>query len=159
EAGKKGKEPVDLGADKVVRQLPAAAERVVAGGGGRYLILHLPSLRQLVVFDATQARIVKYLPLAEDTVHFAAGMDRLFVYLPTANVLQRYNLNTFEKEATLPFPVPGQVSALVMGSASRGPLVAAAPGSKKTGGLYFLDPVTLKEMDYQIGDKGRGLFD
>src|SRR5207244_3136932 len=104
--------------------LPGAVEQLVVGGGGRYIILHLPSKRQLAVFDANEARVVKYLPLAEDAVKIAAGKDKLFVVLLKNNLIVRYNLRTFEKEVTAQFPVPGaEIFVALMGSHSHGPLV------------------------------------
>ena len=38
---------------KTVR-LPASIKDIVAGGGGRYLIMHLAQLRQLAIFDTSK---------------------------------------------------------------------------------------------------------
>jgi hypothetical protein len=110
--------------------------------------LHLPRERKLAIFDVNEAKITKYLPVAEDDVKFAAGRDKLVVYLPTANVFQRWNLNTMEKEATISSPAKGTAKAVVMGSASAGPLVVAADD-----GLQFFDPVTFKETGDGVLDQ------
>ena len=40
-------------------KLAGPAEKVVAGGGGRYLLFHLKKLRQLAVLDVNAAKVVK----------------------------------------------------------------------------------------------------
>ena len=142
--------PAPLAGEQATVNLPSAVQRSCAGGGGRYLILHLPQQRKLAVFDSNEAKIVKYLPVAEDTVYFAAGLDKLFVGLPSNNVLQRWDLKTFEKEVTVASPVP--VKDLAMGSASCEPLVVQ---SGEEGGLTFLDPQTFKKSDYRTAGVGR----
>jgi hypothetical protein len=136
---------------KNVKQLPSTFSDVALGGGGRFIILHLPQERKLAIFDTSTAEIAKYLPVAEDKVLFAANLDKLIVYLPGANVFQRYNLNTFEREATVPSPITATVAKMLMGSASRGPLVVfctgRAFGNSEAG---VLDPVTLKPLDVQL---------
>ncbi len=122
---------------------------VCVGGGGRYLILHLPDLRQLAVFDANEARIVKRLPVDQNIVQFAAGLDKLFVALPASNIIQRWDLKTLEREAVMPATVP--IKRLAMGSATQEPLIAQT-GDEGT--LVFIDPLTLKKSDYFTADDG-----
>ena len=139
-----------------MRPLPDTVDNVTVGGGGRFLIFHLPKLRQLAVFDANEAKIVKYLPLAEDNVKVAAGLDKLFIALPVSHVLQRWSLTTFEKEITVPNPVSGSVAKMLMGSATRGPLVIGITGSPA--GALFLDPETFKEADYHLAERAGGFL-
>jgi hypothetical protein len=157
--------PAPFEGERVTVRLPAAVQSVCVGGGGRYLILHLPQQRKLAVFDANAAKVVKYLPVAEDNVLFTAGLDKLIVALPNSNVLQRWDLGTFERDVTVPAPMP--VKALAMGSGTRAPLVvmsAEGQGPWDQGRVVCLDPRTFKEGDYQIraggnpffGDDGRG---
>jgi hypothetical protein len=162
--------PPDLPAEKVVKDLPAPVDDVAVGGAGRFLILRLVGLRQLAIFDVNEGKIVKYLPTTEDGVKIAAGMDRLIVVAPVARTLERWNLLTFEKEASVAVPVPGTVETLLMGSASNGPLYVALSGEgvKNQGhdgprfagqGCTFLDPLTFKVLPYPVhryhGMRGR----
>src|SRR5262249_18008072 len=126
---------------------------VCVGGAGRFLILRLPQQRKLAIFDANEAKIVKYLPVAEDTVKVAAGRDKLFVFLPGANVIQRYSLAGFEKEATVPAPTSGRLFQVLMGSASQGPLLLTTGDGPQ---LLFLDPRTLKPLAVDLPDGPRG---
>jgi hypothetical protein len=138
-----------LDADRLVRKLPGTVADVAVGGGGRFLVLHIPSQRQLAVFDVNEARVVKYLPVPEDNVAIAAGMDKLIVALPNARVLQRWSLTTFEREATAQQDFPGTVDSLTMGSASSGPLLVGLASRQEfgqTSGL-FVDPATFKQIE------------
>jgi predicted Zn finger-like uncharacterized protein len=134
---------------KVRVSLPGAVHDVCVGGGGRFLILHLPDQRQLGVFDCNEAKIVKYLPLAEDNVLFAAGMTKLLVVLPDKNLIQRWDLTTLQREVTVPLPIPGKVCSVVMGSACDGALILGGPSLRAFGALplCFIDVETLKEIE------------
>jgi hypothetical protein len=139
--------------DKEVKQLPDTVGDVVVGGGGRFLIFHLPKARKLAVFDANEKKVTKYLPVAEDSVKIAACQDKLLVILPTANVIQRYSLETFEREVAVQSPTSNTVGLALLGSASRGPLVLFGEG-KGVGQteVLFLDPYTLKAIpDLKLG--------
>jgi hypothetical protein len=131
--------------------LPGKVADVAVGGNGRYLILQIPSERKLAVFDANKAKVVKYLPLADDTVRFTAGMHDLIVAYPAASVLQRWNLSTLEREATVTSPERRGLKLLVMGHASRGPLLVNQGNE-----VAFLDPHTLKELDLKLENGALG---
>jgi S1-C subfamily serine protease len=136
------KPPVIAGL-KIEREFPDTIGDVVAGGGGQYLFLHLPNLRQIAMFDVSEANVVHYFPAAEE-VQFAAGATKLVVALGTANVIQRWDLASKERELSI--PVSGTVESLTMGSASEGPILVR--GAK---GFEFLDVASLKplEMKYE----------
>ncbi|MFO0966319.1 MAG: MJ0042-type zinc finger domain-containing protein [Gemmataceae bacterium] len=153
--------PAPLKADKEERALPSSAKTLAVGGGGRFVILHLPRERKLAVFDANEAKIVKYLPLGEDDVKFAAGMDRLLVVMPATKVVQRWNLLTLEKEVTAPLPtMDGRIKQVCMGHASNGPLCLISGDERFSGAMIFLDPFTLKRIDYDwAGGIRGGIFD
>jgi hypothetical protein len=127
----------------LVRNLPEIASDICLAGGGRYLIVHLPRQRKLAIFDVNEAAIVRFIPLAEDNVVYAAGLDKLVVCLPKKGVLERYDLNTGEKELTRPEPAVSEASSLLMGAASRGPLVA---------NRVFLNLSTLKPLGITTTD-------
>jgi hypothetical protein len=143
EPGKGAIKVAPLKEDREERTLPSAAGDVCAGGGGRFLILHLVRDRKLALFDVNSAKVVKYFAVAEDDIKFAAGRDKLFVAYPTSELLVRYSLATFEKELTVPLPGKGKVHCLAMGSGSTTPLLLG-----RTSGPIFLDPTNLKEVAY-----------
>jgi hypothetical protein len=129
------------------RELPGPVADVAAGGGGRYLVLHLATLRKLAVFDAEEGRVAHYVSLPEDRALFAAGQDQLVVLLPESRQLLRYDLATGRLDLTAPLPVTGRPVAAHMGAASRGPLVihwTGTPQPPETFALRAFDPTTLR---------------
>jgi hypothetical protein len=149
--------PPALTEERVVRPLPSAISDVAVGGGGRFLILHLPRDRKLAIFDVNEAKVVKYLSFTDD-VKFAASMDKLLVALPDKKSLARYGLTTFECEATVLLAGEGQVLSLTLGSASNGPLLVQQGARPRwPSSLSFFDIASLKplevrwEADNQLG--------
>ncbi|QEL13462.1 hypothetical protein [Limnoglobus roseus] len=140
--------------DGATVNLPESADAMCVGGGGRYLIFRLPRNRQLAVFDTVHGRVIKYLPIAEDAALFAAGMSKLYILHPAANVFQRWNLSTFEKEATVANSLAGPPTRMLMGHATDGPLYVA--GQNVTSKQYaFLDPTTFRQVEIKY-EGGRG---
>src|SRR5262249_4113745 len=148
-----GIRPPALGADRVERLLPAPVADVAVGGGGRYLILHLPSQKKLSVFDVTEARVVQYIPAEADKVRFAAGLDKLLVVLDSKTV-ERWGLASLKKEDSAELPFKAAVHSAAMGSASNGPLVLGGPEMRGPNGLplRFLNVETLREAAYKVGE-------
>ncbi len=99
-----------LAVDGAEVKLPGTADRVCYGGGGRYVIFRIPSVKQIAVLDLSLGKVAKYIPMVEDAALFAAGMNKLYVYSPNAAVFQRWDLATFEKEATVPNPYSLQLA-------------------------------------------------
>jgi hypothetical protein len=133
-----------LAEDRVVKKLPEAFTDVAVGGGGRYLVFHMPKLKKLALFDFNELRVTKYIPLAEDDVAFTAGLDCVVVGLKKAGKLERWSLTTFELEKSGPPPFQEDLKAVVMGHGSNGPLVANG---------YFLDLATFKQLPLVNKDK------
>jgi len=136
--------PPALTEDKVVKRLPDVFTDVAAGGGGRYLIFHMPKLKKLAVFDVNEARVTKYIPLAEEDIVFTAGLDSVVIGLKAANKLERWSLTTFELEKSAPPPFNENVNSVVMGHACNGPLIVNG---------FFVDLATFRQLPV-FGDKG-----
>jgi hypothetical protein len=133
-------QPLQLAQEQQEQRLPGAIADVAVGGAGRFLILHLPEQHQLAIFDAREARVVKYLPVGSEQIQFAAGLSKLIVVLPDQNLVQRWDLGTFERETILPLSVKGPIRSIALGSASAGPVLVCG------GEAVFLDLVTLKPV-------------
>ena len=133
--------PPDVEGDKVVKTLPAIASDIAVGGGGRYLVVYLQKLKKLAIFDVNEAKIARYIPLSEDKVVYAAGLDKLVIGLTEKGILERWNLKTGEKELTRPTPGGADVTKVLMGSASRGPVLV---------NNSFLDLDTLKPLPIKL---------
>jgi hypothetical protein len=148
--------PTPLNGDKATVQVPASIADLCVGGGGRFLIMHLPTQRNLAIFDVNEGKIVKYLPLADDRVLFAAGMDKLLIVLPDKNLVQRWSLSTFERELNAPLVVTEKVFTASMGSASGGCLILGGPELRGGSGLplRFIDVATLKEVEAETREGG-----
>jgi hypothetical protein len=147
--------------DVVIRKMPAPIANVAVGGGGRYLILHLPRLSKLAVFDVNKARVSKLLPAPDANLKFTAGLDKLVVLLPGSSTLQCWSLKTLELERSVPCPVKGQVLALALGSASSHPvllLVKETTSAAPT--LSFVSLDKLERRDLVLARRGphHGLF-
>src|SRR5205807_1775125 len=96
-----------------------------------------------------------YFPVSGDDVKIAAGIDKLIMVYPGTRVIQRWSLVTRERELTSTISVD-KVQAVVMGSASHGPLVLTG-GERFGGQATFLDLKTLKPLDFKrTGDGHRG---
>lgn len=120
--------------------LPGAVSRSCVGAGGRFIFLLIPDVKKLAVFDVEKLKITKYVTVTQEDVHIAAGIDKLFIAYPDQGKLERYELSTFRKEVTAKLPVDGQIGAMLMGSASTGPLYLCG-----TDGMRALDPIALTE--------------
>lgn len=116
---------LSVGQDKPNRvecTLPAKVADLSAGGSGRWLVLHLPELRQLAVFDVVTGKIIGRIDLTEDAVLFAAGLAKLIVVLPNLKKIERWDLKTQEREASRTIPLDGVIESIGLGSAATGPL-------------------------------------
>jgi hypothetical protein len=152
-AGPAGIRPPPLDDDQVVRKLPSAIADVGVGGGGRYLILHIPKEHKLAVFDVSTADFAGQIPVNEDEAQFAAGLEDVVVLLPRAGTIERWSLNTGQRDAAAALPIKGVVKAVGMGSASKGPLLVHwAVGTKELDRAFFslIDVQTMKLMANEI---------
>ncbi len=137
-------------ADRAEIKLPGTVDMTCFGGGGRYVLLRIPSEKKVAVLDVCEGKVTKYLPIPEDGALIAAGNEHLFVFAPTANIMQRWNLTTFEKEATVAYPLKDTPRHLLVGHATDGPLFVVGPNQA-------LDSKTFKEVELGAEGNGRGM--
>jgi mono/diheme cytochrome c family protein len=130
--------------ERVVVDLPEPFEQVRSGGGGRFLIFHLKKARKLAIFDVLQAKIVREIDLPDDDVRFAAGRDKLLIVLPGQKLIQRWSLQTFAREKTVPVPDDRPVRIARMGSDAPGPL-----GLWTGGKIILLDVEKMAPLDVE----------
>jgi Trypsin-like peptidase domain len=136
--------------DRATRAMPGAIDDVCVGGDGRYLILHFPQLHKLGVFDVNALKITGYIPVEDDNAQFAAGMTKLLVALPEQRLLQRWDLATLLREASVPYQGNHKIQHLAMGSASQGPLLLSASDGPAASELVFFDVGTLKPIPLEF---------
>lgn len=125
-------------------KLPGAVDDVCVGGGGRYLIAQLKTLKQVAIVDVADKKVVKYLPIDDDQFRIAAGKTKLIVAMCSKNMLTRYDLATGNREETVALVGPG-IEGLAMGAASEGPLFIGHPTHSDLTPV-FLDLRTLKPL-------------
>jgi hypothetical protein len=134
-----------------VLTLPGRAGTVVAGGGGRFLVMTFPQRKEVGVFDVNEARLTHVLAVDEGDCHIAAGMNKLLVLYPAKGELLRFDLLTGAVEERRPFAVQ-KVSAFCMGSASAGPLLVCDASDARLVDIVSFDTEILP------GTKGSGHF-
>src|SRR5262249_49549219 len=66
--------PAEFAGEMLTVDLPAQVADVAVGGGCRFLVLHLPKVRQLAIFDVSEAKIKNTINVDDDSVLFGAGM-------------------------------------------------------------------------------------
>ena len=150
--------PAEMASAHVEVPLPGQARDVCVGGGGRYLIFHVPTARKLVVFDTSTLKVARTLAVTTDDLLFAAGMDRLVVVYPAEKTIVRYALATLKYEADAALETPQRPTFAAMGSGTAGPLILGGVPSQKNASrmaLTFLDLETFKEVKI---DKAEGDF-
>jgi chaperonin cofactor prefoldin len=143
-----GIRPNQMQQDKIVYDLSASFDDVVVAAGGRYLVFQINSLKKLAFFDVNEGKITEYVSLEDTDMRFTAGAESFYIALRRENVIQRWSLKDFKKELTVKLPFENPVDAIVMGSASIGPIYA---GAKHAPGV-FLNPKTLKPLPYEVLD-------
>jgi hypothetical protein len=164
--------PAAITSPHVEVPLPGQARDVCVGGGGRYLVFHVPTARKLVVFDTGTLKVVGHVSLPTDDLLFAAGMDKLVVIYPTDKLIVRYGLiprpakdsppkpegPPLKTEADAPLEMLQRPIFAVMGSATAGPVILGGiPGQNNASkmALTFLDIESFKEVKI---DKAEGDF-
>lgn len=136
--------------DKTILKLAGAVEDVIPGAGGKLLILHLRKLRKLAVFDTSARKLIGYLPLPSDDVLVGAGLEKLIVIVRDQNLIQRWDLQTLEKETTVALPAAGGIVGIASGHASTKPMLLVTDFAGRT-----LDQYTLKIVDITVnGERG-----
>ena len=133
---------------KHLLKLPATIDDICVGGGGRYLVAQMTSLKQAAIIDVLEKRVVKLLLIDDERFCIAAGNTKLVVALISKNILTRYDLATGARELAVVHS--GKlINTMAMGSASEGPLFVGAPNSYNLIPT-FLDLSTLKAVSITV---------
>ena len=91
---------------------------LVAGAGGRFLVLHLADIRKLAIFDVVDLKVRGYINLAAEPALIAAGWRHILVGYPDQNSIHRYSAETLALERTISSPFSKKLTNLVMGYSS-----------------------------------------
>lgn len=136
--------------------LPAEAEQAEVAGAGQYWVLKLRNTPALVVVDLFTGEIAKYIPLPSPAFTFGAGGNRAVVHLRDDNILQAYDLTTFERVKSKPNPFGRGISHILMGDGRGGRAIVrhnaggSQPGRFQAG---LLDTERLVELEPQLANQ------
>jgi len=139
--------PPTLSAKQVRIALPAKFDDACLGGGGRYLVLHLPSESKLAVFDVSKARVVGAIPTGGGQTLFTAGQDHVVIVKPSDGILQRYDLSGLQRQHTVKATWAGEhpLTLVAMGHASQGPVLVGL-GQYRSGSRRYRSRATLLDL-------------
>jgi hypothetical protein len=118
-----------IAADGATIELGGKAGAVAVGGGGKYLIMHIPDRGELKLFDASKGDVTATVNGVDTTsdIKLAAGVSRAFLYVPSTGVLRVYSLPTLRHEFDTGAPMTGATS-IAMGSRTNGPMLMVGNG-------------------------------
>ena len=119
--------------------LPSPISDVAAAQDARSLLLHLKELKKLAVFDVIDLKIRGYIDLDEDKALFAGGSRYVLVACPGENLIQRYSVETLQKERTIANSF-GDIASITMGRSSPGlALIVSSGDSRSTSNIMAFD--------------------
>jgi S1-C subfamily serine protease len=143
-----GARAVVTGKNVKMVELPSTPIASVAvGGGGNYLVLHLPGQKKLAIFDVMRRRLAHSIDLSEDKALFAAGASKLMILYPASGIVERWALRNPVKEASSTLVMKVPAIAVTMGSASEGPLTISGSNHPILGETVFLDIWKLQRIE------------
>ncbi|QEG01250.1 hypothetical protein Mal15_53260 [Stieleria maiorica] len=136
--------------EKRVLPMPAAITDIVIAGGGRRILVVMRHVKSIAVLDAVEGSIIKRLPLASDNILVAGTLNHIIIFDRANDRIERWSLNTLQKEASAKTPFSGVVKAVAAGYASDGPVLVHGDDLAASGSFSTLDVITLKEQAVRI---------
>lgn len=101
--------------------LPAPVEKVVVAGGGKYLLLHFPTISKLGLFNVELGKITHAITLRGNP-KIAAGAEHAVVLSEKNGMIARLRLSDLKLDARGQLPNWNNIVDMTMGSASAGPI-------------------------------------
>lgn len=131
-------------------RLPSQLASITLAAGGQLILLRLQGIPGVAVYDIQKKDIVKMIRFDHAKFVFGAGGNRLVVYFSDINVLQTWDLTTFEKLRTKPNPKGPQITGIMMGhSNGKQAVVTYSGGGYRNPRLrYILDVEALAEVPF-----------
>lgn len=129
-------------------ELPDVYSDVDVACGGKYLIFTIDKTKQLAVFDVQKRRVSRMLTTGTSGL-CAAGQDKVVFVSPSQRIIQRWDLNSFERELTVALDLDLPPTTVAMGSASQGPVLIGS-GEGYSGKCKLYDLRTLKPADIKM---------
>jgi hypothetical protein len=121
------------------------------GGGGRYIVMHIPDQGRLKVLDAEQGKITADVEAdSGGNVKIAAGLSRVLVLVP-GDIFRVYSLPELAKQFEGSSPYKG-IEQMAMGANTNGPmLVTSWPGKVS---LLNVNGNPITEIEAARGEPG-----
>ena len=146
-----------LSADKPEMRIamPGKFDDVCLAGGGRFLVLRIPSESELAVLDLQADKLVGTIPTGDGETLFTAGQDDIVIVKPADNIIQRFDLATRKLQLTMHSEADQPLTLVSMGYASHGPVLLGL-GEKNVNQqlsrstAQFLDLATLKPLNVAV---------
>ena len=145
----------EFGPSPIEIKLPALISNITMAGSGRFLLIQMPKLRSLGIFDVAEARVVRYIDLPSEDVMVAGGASEFIVLVPETRTIQRWSLETFERQLAKMLPFSGVVKCIEMGYATDGPLLvhwAAGTRALDQASYSFLDARTFDVIEVTFAE-------
>ncbi len=142
-----------LSADKPEMRIamPGKFDDVCLAGGGRFLVLRIPTESELAIVNLQTDKLAGTIPAGDGETLFTAGQDEVVVVKPADNIIERFDLATRKLQLTVHSEVDQPLTLVSMGYASHGPVLLGL-GEKTVNQqstrstAQFLDLATLKPL-------------
>lgn len=138
-------------------QFNSKVDDMLIGGGGKFLIVHLPKENLLVRIDVAAGKRDKSIASPAAKLLMAANSEKLFLVLPNEGVIQRYDLESLERDLTAPLPDIFPPLSITTGHAAKEPLLFVSQVGNQ-GKMTFLDPTTLEPVALTNASKNKATF-
>lgn len=131
---------------QVVKKFPGTPGRMQLCGGGRYLLIHFTNMNSLGLFDFERVDFAAHFRLDPGQVLFAGGRKKLLILYPELSRLERWSLESLEREVALPSPFKTASQAVALGWNSDGPAIVIGPlvHNEQRAEVGFLDVHSLQ---------------
>lgn len=136
-------------------RLPGPLQTAVAGGDGRFVVFHTPTVSKLVIYEPATDSVIKYIDGVDVNAVIAAGREKLVLGREDDGRLIRIDLPTGRQEAIASRQGSEQLKYLAWGAAADGPLVHVTRIDAAGGRIKLIDPATFKELKPTINDPQR----
>lgn len=128
---------------------------VYVGGGGRYLVFHVPTLSRLVIYDVPAAKVFGNIAGVDQNVRVAVGREKLFVGRSSDSRIVRFDIRGGVQELIGVPKTPERLQHFAIGSDSDGPLVTGAISADNKYQARLYDTATLTPIEVPIDDPTR----
>lgn len=131
--------------------MPGKFDDASVAGGGKSVIVRIPSKSVLAVVDLESAKLDGLIPTGDGPTLVAAGQDDVVVVKPADNRIERFNLATRKLEQSAHVDSQQPILAVAMGYASHGPILLGygKDSQNPSPTVQMLDLQTLKPIAMQ----------